>query len=157
MAGLVNEARPLVINELGLGENNCHGMDNLVLVQREEDDCTGYYSEVELRTREKMIKRAVSVPGYPNNNRSAVSKFLKRVQPKLKENFCLGKIIKWNDFCGQELRKRQGKSVLSMKDFCEESEDFWTKPTVVKVYSRNSTKKNGGGKMLKYYSESMEI
>ena len=68
----------------------------------------------------------------------------------------MGKIIKWNDFCGQELRKKKGKSALSIEDFCVESEDFWTKPKIVIVYSRNSTRKNREGKMLKYYSESLQ-
>ena len=54
IADLINEVAPLVFNGLGLGGNNCNGMDNLVQVQREEDDCTGYCSEIEMRTREKM-------------------------------------------------------------------------------------------------------
>ena len=66
------------------------------------------------------------------------------MQPKLKENFCSGKVIKWNDFCGQNLRRRKGKLSLFEEDLRKETENFWTKPIVLKVYSRDSTRRNGG-------------
>ena len=134
---------------LGLVEMEVQGLVQSGKIQRAADDNMGYYSEVEIRTNEILAKRADSAPAYSTKNKNSTTKFLKRVKPKLKEKFCSGKVIKWNDFCGQKLRKKEGKLALSVEDLREESEFFWTKPTLLNVYSRKNTRKKGGGKLIK--------
>ena len=67
----------------------------------------------------------------------------------------MGKVIKWNDFCGQNLRRRKGKFSLSEEDLHGETENFLTKPTVLKVYSRDSTRRNGGGLVIRSGQDSL--
>ena len=93
-------------------------------IQRDVDDKTEYYSEGEIHIKEILAKRADLALVYSSKNKSSTNKILKRVRPKLKEKFCSGKIIKWNDFCGKRLRKKEGKLALSVEDLREESEFF---------------------------------
>ena len=105
------------INERGLGEKNRQGGDISIQVQSDEEiDCTVYYFDLKIRTKKKPVRRAASVLVNPKKIKNSCSKVLKRVKPKLKENFHSGKIIKWNDFRGQELRKKQEKSNLFVYD-----------------------------------------
>ena len=86
---------------LGPAEKFIQGLDKLGRIQMDADYKTEYYSEGEIRTREILAKRADSAPVYSSKNKSSTTKILKSVKPKLKEKFCSGKIIKWNDFCGK--------------------------------------------------------
>lgn len=78
------------------------------------------------------------------------------MKPKLKEYFRSGKIIKWIDFCGQEVRKKKENSILSVHDSRGEVVEGWNKPTSLNVYSKNYTRKNKGDKTITHNSQSMQ-
>ena len=66
---------------------------------------SGYYSDLEILGTKKMVRRAASVPLSQKKLKSPCFKVLKRVSPKLKENFYPGRIVKWTDFSEQEFSK----------------------------------------------------
>ena len=62
----------------------------------------------------------------------------------------------WNDFGGQENRKKQGKSNLSVHESCEQVVGVSNKPSILNVYSRNFTRKNRGEKAITQNSKLLQ-
>ena len=116
----------------------------------------GYYSEVEVRANRRNVRRAASIPIEQKEIKNSCPKVLQRVNPKLKGSFCSGKIINWNDFAEQEIRKKQENSNLSAHDPCDKMESVSNKPSILNVYSRNHVRKNRGGKEVKQNLKSVQ-
>ena len=84
------------------------------------------------------------------------SKVLKRVNSKLKDHFCSGKIIKWNDFSRQEFLEKQVNSNISVHESGEEFVDVQKKPSILNFYTRNYTRNNRGDKMITLKPNSLQ-
>ena len=109
---------------------------------------SGYYSDTKNFKDKKPVRRASSVPINQKETKYPAPKVKNRVNPNLKESFCSGKIFKWTDFTSQKLRKKQDKSNLSVHDLDQEVVDDGNKPPTLKVYTRNCSRKNRGGKKI---------
>ena len=111
----------------------------------------GYYSDLEFfDKKKKLVRRAVSVPIIQKPG----SRLLSRINPKLKDSFISGKIIKWSDFSRQDLQNKLEKSKLSRNDSSKVVVKAWDKPPTLNVYSRNHSRKKEGGKTTKQQSHS---
>ena len=97
----------------------------------------GYCYDLETASIKKFAWKATSVPVIQQDIDHLGSKVRKRVNPKLKEKFGLGNILKWSDFAGQESRKQKENSNLSMHNPGKETRQVSNKPTLLHVYTRN--------------------
>ena len=133
----------------GCIKTNCNfsGQIGVSHNQLQENTDSGYISDFEIRINKKQVRRAASVPAKSKQTKDSRSKILKGVNPKLKDHFCLGKIIKWNDFSGQEFPEKQVNSNLSVHESGEEFVDVQKKSSIFKVYTRNYTRNKRGEKM----------
>ena len=108
----------------------------------------GYYSDLEISPKKRRETRAASVPINHKEMNNLYSKFTNKVNPKLKANFCSGNICKWCEVSGQKLRKEQHNSDLVANGPSKEVGNVMRKATIFNVYTRNFSRKLGGGKKI---------
>ena len=126
----------------------CDLKGSFSLIDNDFTEISGYFSDFDISAKGKLGRRAASFPINQKEIKYKGSKVITRVNPKLKENFCLGKILKWGDFSRQESREMKENSNLSVLDITNDNGHISNKINNGKVYTRKYPRRLGGGNTL---------
>ena len=119
-------------------------------------DSPGYFADLEISSKKVVGRREVSIPDAQKKVKNPGSRVRKRANPKLKDTFGSGKILKWTDFNGQESGKMKDNSNLCALDPTKQHGQVSNKTNPLKVYTRSSQRRIGGGKRITKDSESLQ-
>ena len=144
---LINSSGPGNIQKKPPSGRDCSGRSSVIYNQINES--SGYFSDFEISAKKELGRRATSVPINQKEIKNQGSKVIKKVNPKPKENFGLGKILKRGDFSGQDSREMKENSNLSVLHPTNKNGHASNKPNSWTVYTRNYPRRLGGRTITK--------
>ena len=68
------------------------------VINSQSNENSGHFSDFEILAKKDLGRREISAPVNQKEIKNQCSKVIKRVKPKLKENFASGRILKWGNF-----------------------------------------------------------